>query len=44
MKTTIYMHMKKYILISGALLSMMSCAAENKDVTVTLPADGPDKS
>ncbi len=43
MKTTIYMHMKKYILISGALLSMMSCAAENKDVTVTLPADGPDK-
>lgn len=37
------MHMKKYILISGALLSMMSCAAENKDVTVTLPADGPDK-
>lgn len=43
MKTTIYMHMKKYILISSALLSMMSCAAENKDVTVTLPADGPDK-
>lgn len=43
MKTTIYMHMKKYILISGARLSMMSCAAENKDVTVTLPADGPDK-
>lgn len=37
------MHMKKYILISSALLSMMSCAAENKDVTVTLPADGPDK-
>ena len=35
--------MKKYILISSALLSMMSCAAENKDVTVTLPADGPDK-
>lgn len=34
--------MKKYILISGALLSMMSCAAENKDVTVTLPAGGPD--
>lgn len=43
MKTTIYMHMKKYIFISSALLSMMSCAAENKDVTVTLPADGPDK-